>query len=448
MSFYWALLYFEAELQATTLFVFLLLVFLLAADRWSRRRTFGTALVMGLVAGAATLVRPNFLAIAAATLAWMVVISRAKPENRRSTLAAAGGLILGTLLAVAPATLRNLTVSGSFVPVSTNSGINLYIGNNPQADGFVMSELPGLGEFGTSFDWPRIVRALGTDDVGADRYFRRESLAFIADNPRRFLALTVKKALLFWGPAEVGHNKELHFERLFSKSLGRLPGNFSLLLALGLTGFVLLVFDRDRERRAAAVLAGAVVAAYFLSVLPFFAAARYRVPLVPPLLLLGAWAVFRFGVALRERRWRAAFAGVVVVLASYLAAGHAWVDYAPSLARWHYDRAVAFEGVGEPQQALEEYRKSLREDVTFFYSRYNIGHLLASLGRFDEAAKQWEAALMARRDYAPTHYNLGLAYLELGDRQKGLAHLERARALKPASAEYRAKVLEVRGNND
>jgi len=260
--------------------------------------------------------------------------------------------------------------------------------------------------------------------------------------------LTLKKALLFWGTAEVGHNKEVHFERAFSPLLGRLPGNFTLLLALGLAGFVLLVRDRDRERRSAALLWGAVTAAYFLSVLPFFAAARYRIPVIPFLLFFGAWAIYRFGVALRERRWRAAIAGGAVVIVTYMVTGWNWVDYAPSLARWHYDRGVAYEGVGQPELALTEYRRSLQEDVTFFYPRYNLGHLLAGQGKSGEAVTQWEAALMARRDYAPTHYNLGLAFLELGDRTRALAHLERALALEPGSVEYRAKLAQVRGTND
>ena len=40
----------------------------------------------------------------------------------------------------------------------------------------------------------------------------------------------------FWGPVEVAHNKEVHFERKHSRVLGRLPGSFAMLFALTLAG--------------------------------------------------------------------------------------------------------------------------------------------------------------------------------------------------------------------
>lgn len=40
-----------------------------------------------------------------------------------------------TLLTVLPWTVRNYFVLGAFIPISTNSGNNFYIGNNPQYEG-------------------------------------------------------------------------------------------------------------------------------------------------------------------------------------------------------------------------------------------------------------------------------------------------------------------------
>lgn len=449
MSVYWVFIYFEMELQAETLFVFLLLAFLNAVGLWYRRRTFAVALAAGVLSGMAALVRPNFLAILAATPIWIVAVQWGE-KNRRVTLLAVVGLVVGAVLAIAPATIRNYVVSARFVPISTNSGINLYIGNNPRADGFVALELEGLGTFGTSFDWPGIVRTLEQrvghelDDVDADAYFMREGLAFISANPGRFAELTLKKALLFWGPAEVGHNKEVHYERAFSPLLSHLPGRFSLLATLALLGLGLMATERDRARRALAALTALVGAAYFVSVLPFFAAARYRVPVLPILILFAGWAVYRFARTLLARRWRFAALGLVGFAAAFFVANRPLVDYTPSVARWYYDRAVAFEAVDEPERALADYRSALRADPTQFYARYNLGHLLVSMGRPDEAVVQWEAALMARRNYAPTHYNLALAYEELGQKALAMAHLERALALRPKSSEYRAKMAELR----
>ena len=73
-------------------------------------------------------------------------------KNR--TAGAVAGLLLGAALAIAPATLRNHAVSGEWVPISTNYGINLYAGNHPGASGHDVD----IPEFGTSFDHLRMVR--------------------------------------------------------------------------------------------------------------------------------------------------------------------------------------------------------------------------------------------------------------------------------------------------
>jgi len=77
----------------------------------------------------------------------------------------------------------------------------------------------------------------------------------------------------------------------------------------------------------------AIGLAYFLSVLPFFAAARYRVPIIPLLLLLAAYGAVRICSQLYNRRWRHAAVRSGLVLAVYLPAAVNWLDYEPDLAR-------------------------------------------------------------------------------------------------------------------
>ena len=43
--------------------------------------------------------------------------------------------------------------------ISANQGINLYMGNNPRATGFVAGDLPGYGEFRTAYDYPGWIAA-------------------------------------------------------------------------------------------------------------------------------------------------------------------------------------------------------------------------------------------------------------------------------------------------
>jgi tetratricopeptide (TPR) repeat protein len=61
--------------------------------------------------------------------------------------------------------------------------------------------------------------------------------------------------------------------------------------------------------------------------------------------------------------------------------------------------------------------------------RYNLGVLLADLGRREDAAAAYEAALRARPGFADCHYNLALLYEELERPREAIRHMARYRRL-------------------
>lgn len=91
-----------------------------------------------------------------------------------------------TLCAVIlPWTLRNHRVLGAWIPISTNGGDVLYRANNPLATGGYT---------------PRGEQSLeGLDEVARGRAGFRLGLEWIRANPKRFLALGVRKQILFLG---------------------------------------------------------------------------------------------------------------------------------------------------------------------------------------------------------------------------------------------------------
>lgn len=206
---------------------------------------------------------------------------------------------LGSALLIAPATIRNLLKAGEFVLISSNAGINLYMGNNQRAEGFGNPYIEDLGFLTTCYDYPNLVERL-SHKLGqplsyrrASSYFAGKAKQFMQEHPRDFMNLTLKKMLLFWGSMEVGHNKELHYQRIFSSVLNYLPGRFSWVLTLGALGFFIYCMDfrrrkepgrghpADRGGRALLFLVLLYIISHFLSVLPFFAEGRYRVPIIP-----------------------------------------------------------------------------------------------------------------------------------------------------------------------
>ena len=116
------------EPLSATLLIGAVLAFLRASDendwRWA-----GAA---GLLAGALTLVRAEFIVLLL-LLPLLALVRR--PHDLRAAALPAATIALGAVLVIAPWTIRNASALDRFVPVSTGGGKTLYIGTNLEADG-------------------------------------------------------------------------------------------------------------------------------------------------------------------------------------------------------------------------------------------------------------------------------------------------------------------------
>lgn len=336
---YWIFIYYEGELHAPVLAVFGTLVLLLVEYAWATRRSLATAFAGGLVLGLYALVRPKVPLVLPVVVGWHFWALRRRGENRRF-FATATLAVLGTAAAVAPVTLRNHLAAGDFVLVTTNAGINLYISHNPEATGteVVIPELrrlTGLSRW-TCFEYPALVRGVGRqlglpdgeiEHSRASYYFTRQAVDFARREAGKTLRWVLRRALLFWGPAEISNDEIVHWDRRMSPLLHRIPGSFPAVLTLALMGAVAAFAPHRRESgdggEAAlkapafetALLVALFASATFVSVWPTIAAARYRVPVIPCLILFAAFAIVHWARGWRTRRRRALlFAGAALAV--------------------------------------------------------------------------------------------------------------------------------------
>ncbi len=103
---------------------------------------------------------------------------------------------------------------------------------------------------------------------------------------------------------------------------------------------------------------------------------------------------------------------------------------------------------GQFDEAIAEYRQSLRLNDESAPTHYNLGYALSARGRREEAIAEFQAALRIDPDYAQAHNNLG-ALLQIGGQpDAALDHYRRAVALRPDNVEARAnlgQLLSIRG---
>jgi 4-amino-4-deoxy-L-arabinose transferase-like glycosyltransferase len=96
---------------------------------------------------------------------------------------------------VAPWTWRNYQLFDAFIPISTNGGITLLVGNNPNATGDYLSlDLLPAGYITVLHD-ERVAR-----QVERDQQAGRSALRWIRENPIAFLMLVPRKLFRLWGP--------------------------------------------------------------------------------------------------------------------------------------------------------------------------------------------------------------------------------------------------------
>ncbi len=506
---YWIFPYFESDLHAPVLITLLHLVMLLAIVAWAKRPSGWRAFVLGAVTGITALVQANALLFAPIGALWIVWGGRRLGRSRR-VLRDAAVFLAGTIVAISPATIRNWIVADDFVLIGSNGAINFYIGNNPEADG-VSVKIPNLQELvllsGWSwFSYDRIVKGLSISEgrpleySEASRVFTGKAMDFIRSEPGKFFALCVKRAVLFWGPTEIANNKAVQVDKDKSPVLKWLPG-FPWVLSLSLVGAGALVLASRRARKAqgsaraelaeaergraapasldpwttvALVGVALFILAYFLSFVPFLAASRFRVPILPAVFLFGAWGIVRFGERIREGAWTAVAIGTAVWAGVFALSRHSFFDAGPDLAWWHTDRAASLVQEGKLLEAVQELEAALRANPGFVDAHVNLAGTLSELGRFDEAIQHYQDVLKNRPDRhdvrmrlgeallrtgkyddaarelgevvravpesAPAHFELGRALVEIKRDEEGIAELRRSLEIDPKQAEAHVNI--------
>ena len=417
--------------MGVVLTVFLGIILIIFLGKAAERPGFQRFAAAGLVTGLYLLVRPNLLLFIPAAAGWIFWILVRRKQIRKYPLYL-GGFLLAAALAILPPAIRNYSVSGETVPISTNLGVSLAVANNPITDG-TTHLIPGIGDIGTPFDWPRIVRLLERK-LGRDLTHRQASnllasraLRFIRKNPTRFIGLLGRKALLFWGPFEIRNLKEVHYARKDSKLLQAIPLNFTLILALGTVGFLLLVSDYKKEKEPSdfskrrfemTVLAGCFIIFYFFSVLPFAAAARYRVPIIPFLLLFSSCALVMIVNLFWKKELIKAVFWTVLAVFSYILFSINYTGYRPALEKWHYDLGLAYVRQGTFDRAIEEYERSLEAKPDFTKAYNNLGSIYSLRGEYRRAKECYRRALEADRNLARARNNLGNVLYKEGRRPR------------------------------
>ncbi len=427
-SLYGPMLFYEGELLAPALIVLLNLLLarsaLAAVDRPSLGRAWRSGALLGLSALAMSVVLPMALVIP--LCAWGNWRRRAPRPGPGRGLALLGAFAAGLALVIAPVAWRNWRVGGEFVPISTNGGINFFLGSGADFER-KLAIRPG-------YEWDELLNEpirLGIASAGGQSdYFRRKALRLIAADPAGYGRVLLRKLGHLAGGSEIMRDVDIYAFRQYSSLLSLLVWKrglafpFGLLLPLALLGMALAA--RRRLRGAGLLLA--FVIAHAAVLLAFFVTSRYRLNVLPFLALFAAYGGLALWDLLRGRRWHPALsaaAGTLLLLAfcnwrvgamsrefsadacynlgtrlmheGSLAAAREWLQRAtasdPLNPEANGNLGVIHEREGRPQEARACYLRILARYPDDVRARLRLAGLRIRLGELEQAGRDYDRVL-------------------------------------------------------
>ena len=450
---------------ALVVFVFWLVVWWIVCEDAPPRKL--CALTLGLLIGITATTIATILFLAPLVLG-AIVIKPAKTNHRiRARIASVTLILAGVLAGTAPCWAHNYFVAHDRVFLSAHSGINFWIGNNPNATGYPRFP-PGLRASQAAMLQDSITAA---ESAAGHRLTRGEVSQFWSAKARDYirhdiagwLRLLGIKLRNFWNAFQYD---DLSIVTTLREQVVTFPGiYFGLVAALALPAIVIAwrIAPLSRWIMAAIVL-------HLLALLPVFTTERYRLPIVPGLLIFAAFGLVMLWQNLASRHFAPAIAYTALFVGSAMFVS--WPQRDPSLwaldtfnsglqaldsgditqARRKLDLAYAYSpsnaeiNFAEGNLQLAQSKRNAAKSYYFATLRLNpqhegaynnLGILALQEKRWGLAAEFLDKALEQDRRNAKTYYLLAEAHFNSGDFPKAATEIAQAMNLNPAQADFR-----------
>ena len=418
--------------------------------------------VLGVVIGLFATVVATILFLLPLVLARIFVAVTPPPSVRwghRSLAACA--LFAGVAGGTSPAWIHNHFIARDPVMLSAHGGLNFWIGNNPQANGYAkIPEGLSAGQAGLLRDSIHQAeaesgRSLKRSEVS--KFWAAKAKAYTEAHRGEWVMLLARKVGNFWNAFQYD---DLSVVSLFRDEGIIVPGlRFGFIAALALPGILFMSWQNARARWIAAG-----VLLHMCALLPVFVTERYRLCAVPGMIVLGACYVSELCWALARRQYllgsaMAAALGVAALLV-------AMPQREPGLwalepfntglklfkagkiepAKRKLERAYAFVpdnaelnlalgniwmAKSDSAQAEDFYRRTLELNARHTAALNNLARLNISRRRWAEAKFYIERSIELEPNALKPRYLLAEARFGAGDVGGARAALEQALVLHP-----------------
>ncbi|OGC90250.1 MAG: hypothetical protein A2W25_05730 [candidate division Zixibacteria bacterium RBG_16_53_22] len=305
--FYPTFIYYDNTLLITFVEVLTFLLVVYQLYRCQEKPNALNFILTGGLLGLGAVARPNFLLLVPFLLVWVWLI--VKPQiGLRNAITRYLLFVAAAALIIMPVTIRNYLVSNEFVPIAWQGGFNFYIGNNIHASGW-SATVPGIDP-----SWQggyKEMISIAEYDSGrkllrseVSDYWYGKALKEIIENPGHFAKMTFLKARLFLNGFEIPNQHE-YIIRSFAPILAPILFDYPVFFPYGVLAplaIIGLAFSLSQWRTFLVIYLS--LTAYTISFLLFFVCARFRQPLIPILIMFAVFGVAQVIRLIKSRNYQ------------------------------------------------------------------------------------------------------------------------------------------------
>lgn len=421
--------FFESELLLDFMLAFFLPLFILTIFKADKANKKYLWLLGGLILGLAAATRPTVL-----ILLGIIPLFYLNPGSKVFKFKAWAlnivFLILGSVIILLPIAIRNAAVGDEFTAVPTQGGINFYIGNNPDANGWSAAMPPPLGQFWQYADCKHIAETETGRDMkpsGVSRFWFSKGIDFWLESPSQALMLNLKKAYLLFSSQAISNNRNIpqFRERIVISKV--LVISWWLLFPFGLMG---MIGGLRRNPRACLILFFIIL--YSIIIVIFFVTSRFRLPLLPFWIIFASRGITFTGELILRRKLKTLIISAAVIILGFLfsISNLYKIDFSNPLQELYSEGNRQF-AAGEYTQAGLTYQRLLEINPNYPQASMNLAASFVRRGELDSARHYYLRELRVNPDSALTLSSLAeIARLE-GDYGQAFSFAQKALTQKP-----------------
>lgn len=260
----------------TSLFTACLILIILMFLRQAQSPDMKGGAFLGLLIGFTALVNPVVIGPFPFALTWLFLKANA---DRRAIIKSMSAMVIASCLVISPWLVRNYGIFGNFVPIKSNFGHELFLGNNEYATGTYED---AFGRYRKKNPMTALTAAdqaylRQSDEVSRNRFLLHKAITSIVTHPIDFLKRTMSRFVAYWTYMRPTDTWQAKVSVISYLSV--------LMLAIG--G---LFITRDRRKDVQLVLLFLLLipVPYYLTIVGVF---RYRFPIEPILMIFAGYTI-------------------------------------------------------------------------------------------------------------------------------------------------------------